>query len=140
MPKQPYQNGLIADEQYQHQHHHEVEQKHQQYTYRITAHKTSLLVVAVGKIHYHTVNGIGRQDYRRGKTYRQQAGVLVPHHVVDGIGQGSVNTIRHNVLQLKQQLILQPVERQEGNQREHEDKQRRQRHQERKRQPLCRAP
>ena len=58
------------------------------------------------------------------------------HHIVDGVGNGIVDTFRDNIMQLEKQLILQPVDRQESNEGEHKDEQWRKGHKERECQPF----
>ena len=86
------------------------------------------------------MNRIGCQYDGSDKTNRQQTFVLVSHHIVDSVRQRFKNLVWDNMLQLKQQFVLQTVEWQEGDEREHEDKQRRQRHQERESQTLGSPP
>ena len=66
--------------------------------------------------------------------------MLVSHDVVDSVGNGTVDFLWNNELQLVQQLVLQPVERQESNKGKDENEQWGQCREERESQSLRCAP
>ena len=138
--EQPDEYRLVADKQAEHQHNHDVEQKHQQDAQWVLLDKGAALGVAVAEIEHHAVDGVGCKYHRCDETDGEEAGVLVAHDVVDGVGHRTVNLFGDDELQLVEQFVLQPVNRQEGNQGENEDEQGRQGGEERECQPFGGTP
>ena len=118
---------LVSDKEDEYQYKENVEYEGQRDAKKETTEKGSFLDAFVGEVERKdkTIDTVGSQNDRAYEAEGEQRGVLVAHHVVDGLADNGIEFVRHDAVEAGKKFALDASQGQEGHEGEDENQQRR---------------
>ena len=115
------EDGLVCHEEEKHEDDEEVEEEDEEDADEVAFRERAALVVAVGEVHHHSVHCVGGEDNSHSKADREEAAVAVSHDIVDRVGDGGIDIVGEEDLELDEELVLETINGEVGDEGEHED-------------------